>query len=65
MSNNLEIKYQLTEEQKERIIRRCREVLDRTEGPQAVIVLDKEGMMNYYQNVCLTSLLESIRASAE
>lgn len=58
-----EIKYPLSEPEKQFFRFRLEEVMNRKEGCQTIILMDDNKITDYYQNVCLKHVLDSVKDS--
>lgn len=61
---NVELKYPLSEDEKQLFRDRLEEVLARKDGNQVIILWDKDRLTDYYQNICGEHLLEKVEESA-
>lgn len=60
----MEIKYPLSEKEKDYFRKRLEEVLSQKDGIQVIILWDKNRISDYYQNICGECLIKKIEDSA-
>lgn len=59
----MEIKYPLSESEKQYFRFRLEEVMNRKDGCQGIILIDGDKITDYYQNMCLDHVLNAVKKS--